>query len=64
MMVLDIQGSGYTYTLFDPEVASKEASSDGEYLFCTGNLHTIMLLLWFVMLNFIYYYFCLGINLG
>ena len=26
MMVLDIQGCGYT--LFDPEVASKEASSE------------------------------------
>ena len=38
LMVLDIQGCGYT--LFDAEVASREASSDGEYLFCTGNLHT------------------------
>ena len=38
LMVLDIQGCGYT--LFDPEVLSKEASSEGEYLFCTGNLHT------------------------
>lgn len=38
LMVIDIQGCGYT--LFDPEVASEEASSDGEYLFCTGNLST------------------------
>ena len=37
LMVLDIQGCDYT--LFDPKVASKEASSDGEYLFCAGNLH-------------------------
>ena len=37
LMVLHIQGCDYT--LFDPEVASKEASSDGEYLFCAGNLY-------------------------
>ena len=36
LMVIDIQGCGYT--LFDPEVASKEISTDGEHLFCTGNL--------------------------
>ena len=36
LMVIDIQGCGYT--LCDPEVASKEAETDGEYLFCTGNL--------------------------
>ena len=38
LMVLDIQGCGYT--LFDPEVATKESSSEGEFLFCTGNLST------------------------
>ncbi|CAB3996244.1 Retrovirus-related Pol poly from transposon TNT 1-94 [Paramuricea clavata] len=38
LMVTDILGCGYT--LFDPEVASKENSTDGESLFCTGNLST------------------------
>ena len=37
VMVLDIQGSGYT--LYDPEIASAEVhSEDGGYQFCTGNL--------------------------
>lgn len=38
LMVLDIQGCDYY--LFDPEVATKESFSDGEFLFCTGNLST------------------------
>jgi hypothetical protein len=28
------------YTLLDPEVASKESSTDGKSLFCTGNVST------------------------
>ena len=37
VMVLDIQGSGYT--LYDPEIASAEIhNEDGGYQFCTGNL--------------------------
>ena len=37
VMVLDIQGSGYT--LYDPEIASAEIhNEDGGYKFCTGNL--------------------------
>lgn len=37
VMVLDIQGSGYT--LYDPEIASADLQSeDGGYQFCTGNL--------------------------
>lgn len=36
LMLLDIQGCNYT--LFDPEVATTESVSDGEYLFCAGNL--------------------------
>ena len=36
LMVVDMQGSGYT--LFDPEIASKELVYQGEYLFSTGNL--------------------------
>ena len=37
VMVLDIQGSGYT--LYDPEIASTEIQNeDGSYQFCTGNL--------------------------
>ncbi|XP_028396933.1 transient receptor potential cation channel subfamily M member 6-like [Dendronephthya gigantea] len=36
LIVLDIQGCDYM--LCDPEVATKETSSDGEFLFCTGNL--------------------------
>lgn len=37
VMVLDIQGSGYT--LYDPEKASAEIhSEDGGYQFCTANL--------------------------
>ena len=34
LMLLDIQGCGYV--LFDPEVATEESITDGEYLFCTG----------------------------
>ena len=36
LMVLDIPGCN-NY-LFDPEIATMEVISDGEYLFCTGNL--------------------------
>ena len=36
LMVLDIQGCNNH--LFDPEIATMEIISDGEYLFCTGNL--------------------------
>ena len=37
VMVLDIQGSGYT--LYDPEIASTEIQNeDGSYQFCAGNL--------------------------
>ena len=36
LMVVDIQGCNYT--MFDPEIASKEIQKDEEYLFCTGNL--------------------------
>lgn len=36
LIVLDIQGCGYM--LCDPEVATKETTSEGEFLFCTGNL--------------------------
>ena len=37
VMVLDIQGSGYT--LYDPEIASADLhSKDGDYQFCIGNL--------------------------
>lgn len=36
VMVLDIQGSGYT--LYDPEIASTEIQNeDGSYQFCAGN---------------------------
>ncbi len=36
-MVVDIQGSGYT--LYNPEIASKEAHDEkGNHLFCSGNL--------------------------
>ena len=36
-MVVDIQDSGYT--LYDPEIASKEAHDEkGNHLFCSGNL--------------------------
>ena len=36
IMVVDIQGVGNL--LFDPEIASREISTNEEYLFCTGNL--------------------------
>ena len=36
LMVVDIQGCNYT--MFDPEIASKEIQKDEEYLFCTGKL--------------------------
>ena len=38
-MVVDIQGS--TYNLYDPEIASDQAVTADEMLFCAGNLNVL-----------------------
>ena len=36
LMLLDIQGSGYS--LYDPEIATADLIDEGEIFFCCGNL--------------------------
>ena len=39
LMLLDIQGSGYS--LYDPEIATADLIDEGEVFFCCGNLSSI-----------------------
>ena len=61
VMVLDIQGSGYT--LYDPEVASANVlCEDGTYQFCNGNLGDIAIQNFFA--NHQCNFYCTLLNLG
>ncbi|EDO40721.1 predicted protein, partial [Nematostella vectensis] len=36
LLIVDLQGSGHT--LYDPEIASRDHTKDGKFLFAAGNL--------------------------
>ncbi|EDO41570.1 predicted protein [Nematostella vectensis] len=42
LLIVDLQGSGHT--LYDPEIASRDHTKDGKFLFAAGNLsQTVMI---------------------